>query len=65
MAWLKEGDQNSRYFHCRSSQRNKRNYILGLENEARSWIDEEAEMGKKVEYYFSEMYTTSNRLMRF
>lgn len=65
MAWLKEGDQNSRYFHCRSSQRNKRNYILGLENEARSWIDEEAEMGKKVEYYFSEMFTTSNRLMRF
>jgi len=51
-AWLKKGDLNTRYFHCRASQRNKRNYITGLENKARLWMEDEAEMGKIIERYF-------------
>ena len=58
-AWLKEGDLNTQYFHCRASQRNKRNYITGLENEAGLWMEDEAEMGKIVERYFQDMFTTS------
>ena len=50
--WLKEGDQNTRYFHCRASQRYKRNYITGLENEDGLWMEDEAEMGQIVEKYF-------------
>ncbi|KAL0013129.1 hypothetical protein SO802_000198 [Lithocarpus litseifolius] len=58
-AWLKEGDQNTRFFHYRASQRNKRNYITGLENEAGLWMEDETEMGKIVERYFQDMFTTS------
>ena len=31
--WLKHGDLNTKYFHCRTTERNKRNLISGLENE--------------------------------
>lgn len=52
MAWLKEGDQNTRYFHCRANERNKCNYILGLEDEAGSWVEDDSSMGNLVESYF-------------
>ena len=58
-AWLKEGDLNTWYFHCQASQRNKRNYITGLENEVGLWTKDEAEMGKIIERYFQDMFTTS------
>ena len=58
-AWLKEGDQNTRYFHCRANQRNKRNYILGWEDEVGSWVEDDSLMGNLVESYFQDMFTTS------
>ena len=33
-AWLKEGDSNTRYFHCRANQRNDRSLILGFKDES-------------------------------
>ncbi|XP_075663156.1 uncharacterized protein LOC142632674 [Castanea sativa] len=60
MAWLKEGDRNTRYFHCKATQRNKRNLILGLEDEAAQWVEEEEDLGRVVEAYFQNMFTSSN-----
>ena len=43
--WLKEGDSNTRFFHCRATQRNRRNLIEGLENNAEVWVDDEPQIG--------------------
>lgn len=43
--WLKEGDRNTRYFHCKANQRNKHNFILGIENDISLWIEDESHMG--------------------
>ena len=56
--WLKEGDQNTRYFHCRANQRNKRSYILGFEDEFGDWIEEEGRIGEMVVEYFANIFTT-------
>ena len=58
--WLKGGDQNSRYFHCRSNQRNKRDFILGFEDDNGEWTEDEGRMGELVEEYFSNLFSTSN-----
>ena len=58
--WLKEGDQNTRYFHCRVNQRNKCSYILGFEDEVGDWIEEEGRMREMVVEYFAYIFTTSN-----
>lgn len=59
-SWLKEGDSNTKYFHCRANQRNRRNHILGIEDEDGVWIEEEAAMGKVIERYFEGIFTSSN-----
>ena len=58
--WLKEGGQNTRYFHYRANQCNKRNYILGLKDEFRRWFEDEDHMGSLVDNYFTNMFTTLN-----
>ena len=58
--WLKEGDRNTRYFHCRANQRNKKNFIMGLEDEFGVWTEDEDQMGRLASTYFDTMFTTSN-----
>ncbi|KAK7855155.1 hypothetical protein CFP56_029352, partial [Quercus suber] len=59
-AWLKEGDSNTRYFHCRANQRNQRNFISGLEDNDGGWVEEESRLGGIVEDYFRTIFSSSN-----
>ena len=61
-SWLKEGDSNTRYFHYRANQQNKRNFIAGLENSASEWVEDEGQMGAAVEEYFRSIFTSSRPL---
>lgn len=58
--WLKHGDLNTKYFHCRATERNKRNLISGLENEHRDWIEDENQIGDMLISYFSSLFTSAN-----
>ena len=59
VAWLRDGDKNTKYFHCRSTERNKRNFISGLENELGIWVEEESRIGDMLVQYFSNLFTSS------
>ena len=58
--WLKEGGQNTKYFHCRANQCNKRNFIAGLEDDTGAWFEEEGQMAKLIEEYFSALFTSTD-----
>ena len=58
--WLKERDRNTKYFHCRVNQGNWRNLIIGLEDDNGTWVEDEAGVGKVVEGYFEQIFTSSN-----
>ena len=58
--WLQYGDQNTKYFHCQAMERNKRNFISGLENEFGEWVEEEEQVGEHLIRYYSNLFASSN-----
>ena len=58
--WLQHGDQNTKYFHCKSIGQNKWNFVSGLEDEFGEWIEEENQIGDLLVRYYSNLFTSSN-----
>ena len=58
--WLRYGDRNSKYFHCRASDRNKRNFISGLEDDRGLWVDDEERIGELLNDFYSSLFSSSN-----
>ena len=58
--WLRDGDQNSKYFHCRATDRNKRNFIEGLEDQYGHWVDDENRIGNLIVNFYSNLFTSAN-----
>lgn len=55
--WLKYGDQNTKYFQCRAMERNKKIFILGIENEQGDWIEAEKQIGEMFISYYSKIFS--------
>lgn len=57
---IKDGDKNTPFFHCRATQRKRRNSITGIRNRSNEWCTQlEQVAGIFVEYY-QEFFTLSN-----
>ncbi|WOH14642.1 hypothetical protein DCAR_0934162 [Daucus carota subsp. sativus] len=53
--WLKNGDQNSRFFHSFANGRRKQNQLKGLRNANGEWTDDDKEMQNIVVNYFEDL----------
>ena len=58
--WLKNGDNNIKFFHCRATQRFKKNLICGIMNEANIWRVEPVEIAAHLVNYYQQLFTSSN-----
>ena len=60
IAWLTEGDRNTKFFHECASQRKKTNTIRGLIDQQGHWRTEPLEVEQIVVDYFSNLFASSN-----
>ena len=60
MHWLKESDQNTRYFHSKAFQRFRRNHINRLRNENGEWCEGDDQVAGLFCDYFKGLFSTSN-----
>ncbi|XP_030479441.1 uncharacterized protein LOC115696692 [Cannabis sativa] len=57
--WLKEGDQNSKYFHAMATSRRRNNSIQRLKNDQGMWIDWDNNLSGLMVDYFSKLFSSS------
>ena len=58
--WLKEGDQNTKFFHNRASHRYKRNRIKELKIEAGIICTNEEEISNILIDYYQKLFTSAS-----
>ncbi|XP_048493143.1 uncharacterized protein LOC125493698 [Beta vulgaris subsp. vulgaris] len=56
---IRDGDKNTKYFHHKASQRQRRNYIPGLFDALGVWREDEGDIEKVVADYYQELFTSS------
>ena len=57
IAWLKEGDQNTSYFHRQAVWRARKNKIKKLKDSNGDWCDNPKQMQKMATEFFTDLYT--------
>ena len=58
--WLKAGDRNTRYFHCRATQRQRRNHVSRLKSSDGSWTTTYAQVPALFLDYYTSLFQTAN-----
>ena len=60
IAWLKEGDRNTRFFHSVASKRKRSNMISRLQDGKGNWCDTVIEIEEVLVDYYSKIFKSSN-----
>jgi hypothetical protein len=58
--WLKNGDRNTRYFHCKATQRKRRNHVYRLKDQAGVWTSQLDQVPPLFIEYYSSLFNTAN-----
>ena len=60
VAWLKDGDKNTRFFHTKETQRRRRNYIRGIFDEVGQWCTHQSQIADTAVKYYQQLFMSSN-----
>uniref|UniRef100_A0A2N9F0V7 non-specific serine/threonine protein kinase n=1 Tax=Fagus sylvatica TaxID=28930 RepID=A0A2N9F0V7_FAGSY len=59
--WLESGDKNTKFFHQKATQRRRTNTITGLLDSSDLWQEDTQVIGRIIENYFSQMFTSATQ----
>ena len=59
-SYLKDGDRNTCFFHCKATQRKRRNHISGIRNQVDVWCTEQSQISDMFLGYYNQLFTSSN-----
>jgi len=57
LSWLKFGDKNTKIFHSKASQRQRRNFIQGIKTSEGEWVKEIEDVAKVAVNYFEDIFS--------
>ena len=57
--WLKNGDENTKFFHSRASHQYRKNVIMGINDSHGVWKEGPNDIAAILIQYYSELFTTS------
>ena len=57
--WLKNGDNNTKFFHCWATKRHRKNKIRGIMDENNTWRVELEKITLVLVNYYREIFSTS------
>ena len=58
--WLQAGDQNTQYFHCRATQRQRRNRVTRLRSSDGQWTSNYNQVPPLFVEYYKSLFQTAN-----
>lgn len=59
--WLREGDNNTKYFHAAASNRRRRNRITQLTTESNQIVTWDNGLAQELENYYTRLFSSSNQ----
>ena len=60
--WALNGDKNSKIFHCRATERKRKNSILKIRDTSGQWRTNPNEVNHCLVEYFQKLFTSTNNL---
>ena len=60
ISWLAQGDRNTKYFHGRATQRQRRNHISRLSDGDGGWLETNEEIAGMMIEYYTTLFSTSH-----
>ena len=57
--WLKNGDRNTGFFHCRATRRFQKNVIRGIMDESNNWRVDPNDIAALMIKYYQDLFTSS------
>ena len=63
MSWLSKGDNNTVFFHNKTTKRFRKNLIRGIRDQNGAWLTDPEEIGHVMESYYKDLFSTSNPIL--